>query len=246
MSDDATPRLSLPYVAAGQSQKHITVNEGLSRLDGLVQLAVESRQVAAQPTTPLDGAVHILPASPSGPAWSGQPAGTLMRFEAGAWEAIAPAAGFLAWVRDEGQVLVFDGEVWMALSDSFISLTAARSPGGADTRCEIREEEVTLSGAAPSTTIVIPARAIVLAVSTRTTAAITGAASYSCGVAGEAGKFGASLGVALNASNVGVIGPTAFYSDTPVVITAAGGSFTGGKAWVAIHLLCFAPPAASA
>ena len=57
MSDDATPRLSLPYVAAGQAQKHITVNEGLSRLDGLVQLTVESRQIAAQPTTPDDGAV---------------------------------------------------------------------------------------------------------------------------------------------------------------------------------------------
>ena len=246
MSDDATPRLSLPYVAAGQSQKHITVNEGLSRLDGLVQLAVESRQVAAQPTTPLDGAVHILPASPSGEVWSSHPAGTLMRFEAGAWEAIAPAAGFLAWVRDEGQVLVFDGEGWMALSASFSSLTAARSPGGADTRCELREEEVTLAGASVSTTIVIPARAIVLAVSTRTTAAITGAASYSCGVAGEAGKFGASLGVALNASNIGVIGPTAFYSDTPVVITAVGGAFTGGKARVAIHLLRVSEPRAVA
>ncbi len=83
MSDDATPRLSLPYVAAGQAQKHITVNEGLSRLDGLVQLTVESRQVAAQPTTPDDGAVHILPASPTGPDWSGQASGLLMRFEAG-------------------------------------------------------------------------------------------------------------------------------------------------------------------
>jgi hypothetical protein len=246
MSDDATPRLSLPYVAAGQSQKHITVNEGLSRLDGLVQLTVESRQVAAQPTTPDDGAVHILPASPTGPDWSGQAAGLLMRFEAGAWEAIAPAAGFLAWVRDEGQALVFDGDAWIPLSASFVSLTAARSPGGADTRCEIREEELSLAGASVSTTIVIPARAIVLAVSTRTTAAVTGATSYSCGVTGEAGKFGGSLGVALNASNVGVIGPTAFYADTPVVITAAGGDFTGGKVRVAIHLLRFAAPAASA
>jgi hypothetical protein len=85
MSDDATPRLSLPYVAAGQAQKHITVNEAFARLDGLVQLAVESRAVAAQPAAPGDGAIHILPAGATGPAWAGQPAGVLARHEAGAW-----------------------------------------------------------------------------------------------------------------------------------------------------------------
>jgi hypothetical protein len=49
---------------------------------------------------------------------------------------------------------------------------------------------VTLSGASVATTVTIPNRAIVLGVSTRTSVAITGATSYSCGVAGEAGKFG--------------------------------------------------------
>ncbi|MDI1365570.1 MAG: DUF2793 domain-containing protein, partial [bacterium] len=74
--------------------------------------------------------------------------------------------------------------------------------------------------------------------------AVTGAASYSCGVAGDAAKFGGSLGAAKNSSTVGVIGPTAYYADTPVLLTAAGGSFTGGKVRVAIHLLRFDAPAA--
>ena len=95
-----------------------------------------------------------------------------------------------------------------------------------------------------ATSIVIPNRAIVLAVSTRTTAAITGATAYNCGVAGEASKFGGALGVAKNASNVGVVGPTAYYADTPVVLTAVGGSFVGGKVRVAIHVLRFDAPAA--
>ncbi len=43
MFDDVTPRLGLPYVVAAQAQKHIPINESLARLDGLVQLAVESR-----------------------------------------------------------------------------------------------------------------------------------------------------------------------------------------------------------
>ena len=43
MFEDVTPRLGLPYVVAAQAQKHIPINESLARLDGLVQLAVESR-----------------------------------------------------------------------------------------------------------------------------------------------------------------------------------------------------------
>jgi hypothetical protein len=244
MSDAATPRLSLPYVAAGQAQKHVTVNEGLARLDGLVQPCVVSRATTVQPASPADGAMWIRPATATGADWAAAPSHSLMRFEAGAWEAISPAAGFTAWIADEGQMAVFTGSAWVALSSTFSSLTAARSPFGADVRVEIVEVETTLSGASVTTTAVIPARAIVLGVSTRTSAAITGAISYSCGVAGETGKFGSSLGVALNASNIGVVGPTAFYADTPVVLTAAGGSFVSGKVRVAIHLLRFEAPGA--
>jgi len=243
MFDETTPRLGLPYVLAAQAQKHIPINESLARLDGLVQLAVESRRVAVPPSAPAGGAVWILPDGASGSAWTGQAAGTLMRFEAGAWEALAPAEGVLAWLKDERQMVVHDGSAWAALSTSFKSTTVAASPGLANSRLEIREEEVSLSGPDTPTAMVIPARAIVLAVSTRTTVAVTGAASYSCGVAGDAGKFGSALGVARNASNVGVVGPTAYYADTPVLLTASGGSFTGGKVRVAIHLLRFDAPA---
>lgn len=243
MFDDVSPRLGLPYVVAAQAQKHIPINESLARLDGLVQLAVESRAVAAQPASPVAGGVWILPAGATGTAWAGQPAGTLMRFEAGAWESLVPAEGVLAWVKDENQMVAYDGAVWTPLSATFRSLTAAASPGLANTRLEILEQEVTLSGASTATTIVIPSRAIVLAVSTRTTAAITGATAYNCGVAGEASKFGGALGVAKNASNVGVLGPTAYYADTPVVLTAVGGNFVGGKVRVAIHVLRFDAPA---
>jgi hypothetical protein len=170
----------------------------------------------------------------------------MMRFEAGAWEALVPAEGVLAWVKDENQVVAHDGAAWAPLSASFKSLTAAASPGLANTRMEIREEETTVLGATTSTAIVIPARAIVLAVSTRTTVAVTGATSYNCGVSGDASKFGGSLGVAKNSNNVGVIGPTAYYADTPVLLTAVGANFTAGKVRVAVHLLRFDAPAAVA
>jgi hypothetical protein len=244
MSNDVTPRLSLPFVAAGQAQKHITVNEALGRLDGLVQLAVQSRTITTQPASPANGAMHILPSGATGASWLDMAAGLLARHIDGVWEALTPKAGWLAWIIDEGLALIHDGDNWTPLSSTFKALTAARSPFLAATRFEVLEQELTLSGASVATTVMIPNRAIVLGVSTRTSVAITGAASYSCGVAGEAGKFGSSLGVAKNASNVGVIGPTAYYADTPVVITAAGGAFTGGKVRVSIHVMRFDAPAA--
>lgn len=237
--DDTTPRLGLPYVVAAQAQKHIPINESLARLDGLVQLAVESRSVAVQPASPANGGVWIA-------AWPGPPAGTLMRFEAGAWTALTPSEGMLAWVKDENQMVAFDGAAWVPLSTTFRSTIAAQTPNLANTRLEVLEQEVTLSGASTATSIAIPNRAIVLAVSTRTTVAITGAASYNCGVSGDASKFGGSLGVSKNSSNIGVVGPTAYYADTPVLISAVGGSFTAGKVRVAIHVLRFDAPAAVA
>ena len=244
MSNDATPRLSLPIVAAGQAQKHITVNEALGKLDGLVQLAVQSRTVAAQPSSPADGAIHILPTGATGASWFDKAAGLLARHADGVWETLTPAAGWLAWIIDEGLALIHDGQNWTPLSSTFKNLTAARSPFFAATRFEILEQELTLSGASVATTVMIPSRAIVLGVSTRTSVAITGATSYSCGVSGDAAKFGASLGVAKNATNVGVIGPTAYYADTPVVITATGGAFTGGKVRVSMHVMRFDAPGA--
>jgi hypothetical protein len=99
-----------------------------------------------------------------------------------------------------------------------------------------------LSGASVASTIEIPDRSIVLGVSTRVVTAVTGAASFDCGVAGETEKFGVALGVAAGSANVGVIGPQAFSADTPIVLTAQGGSFTSGAVRIAIHHLTLGAP----
>ena len=41
-----TTNLTLPLLAASQAQKHVTVNEALTRLDGMVQLTLRSRSRA--------------------------------------------------------------------------------------------------------------------------------------------------------------------------------------------------------
>ena len=40
-----TVQLGLPLVQAAQAQKHVTVNEALARLDGLVLLSIQSQSV---------------------------------------------------------------------------------------------------------------------------------------------------------------------------------------------------------
>jgi hypothetical protein len=89
-----TPNLVLPYLAANQSQKHVTVNEALRRLDALVQVTVQSAALAAPPGSPIEGQRWILPAAPTG-AWAGH-AGQIAAWQDGAWAFYAPLDGWTA------------------------------------------------------------------------------------------------------------------------------------------------------
>jgi hypothetical protein len=115
MSDDHSARLALPYLAAGQMQKHVTLNEALTRLDALVQTAVVSRSTTTEPGEPEDGALWILPAAATGPDWGGRPAGSLVRAEGGGWTAVGTSDGLIALVADTAEVVVRHGGDWIPL-----------------------------------------------------------------------------------------------------------------------------------
>jgi len=237
-----TPNLALPLLAAAQAQKHVTVNEALSRLDGLVQLSVKDRNLASPPASPAEGERYIVAAGATG-AWAGWD-GDVVLFSGGAWLRLVPQEGWRVWVEDEGVLVVRVGGAWLTL-DAALGLLVrspavevARGQNGSSIGLHVDEELLSgLSGASVTSTIAIPDRAIVLAVSTRTVTAVSGMTSYDCGIAGEPAKFGGSLGVAAGSTNVGVIGPQAFYAPTPIMLTANGGSFTGGDVRIAIQYL---------
>ena len=44
-----SPNLALPYIAANQAQKHVTHNDAVALIDGLLQLSVLSRGLNAPP-----------------------------------------------------------------------------------------------------------------------------------------------------------------------------------------------------
>lgn len=229
-----TPNLSLPLVAAAQAQKHVTVNEALLLLDALASLRLESVLETAPPGSPADGDRYAVPAGASG-AWSGH-AGEIAVRIGGGWVFRAPTLGQVGYVADEARLAVFrPGLGWAS--------ALAASPNGASLAPAVIEEEVALAGPFVDTVAVIPARALVLAVSVRTVTAVTGATSYDCGLAGEPSKFGGSLGAGAGATNIGVVGPFAVYADTPVRLTANGGDFTGGAVRVAMQIIRFTAPA---
>lgn len=240
---DTTPNLALPYLMASQAQKHVTHNEALRLLDGLTQLAVESRDLAAPPGAPAEGDCWIVAAGATG-EWAGWDGDVAMWVD-GAWFRLKARTGWRAWAIDEGQLLVRTAAGWTALGGGGPAATVdvAVGPNGGTTGMAVAEELLDgLAGASVASTIVIPSRTILLGVSTRTVTAITGAASYDCGIAGEPNKFGGSLGAAAGSTNLGVIGPSAFYSDTPVRLTANGGDFTGGAVRIGIHYLTVGVP----
>ncbi len=237
---DETTNLLLPYIMAAQAQKHVTHNEALRMLDGLVQMAVLEAGVTAPPGSPDDGDAYIVGASASG-EWDGWDGDVALRTD-GAWLRLVAREGWRAYVVDEQALYLRIAGAWVpALGGTMAEL--ARSENGATTGMAVLEETLTgLSGASVDASIEIPDRAIVLGVSTRTITTITGATSYDCGIDGEGSKFGGSLGVAAGSTNLGVIGAQAFYADTPVRLTANGGEFTGGAVRLAIHLLTVGGP----
>nr|WP_070961001.1 DUF2793 domain-containing protein [Hyphomonas sp. Mor2] len=107
---DFSTKLTLPYLLPNQTQKHVTMNESLRRLDALVQLSVISATLASPPETPVDGDRYIVGASSEGD-WTGAD-GQVAAYQDGAWLFYPPQTGWMAWMEDTAQLMVFDGAAW--------------------------------------------------------------------------------------------------------------------------------------
>jgi len=107
-----TGRLGLVYLSPQQSQKHVTVNEALRRLDAIVQLVVVSDSTSAQPGAPADGDCYILPAGKTGADWGSMTDYAIAYYVDGAWSKLTPKTGWAAYVLDTARLQFFDGTDW--------------------------------------------------------------------------------------------------------------------------------------
>lgn len=234
MSD--TYQFGLPLLAAAQAQKHVTVNEALTRLDAVAQLRVRADDWEIPDASPYEGEAHVVgPICSDG--WAGQ-AGKVAIYSNGGWVFLEPKAGWRAWNEVLEAEIVFDGVDW-------VRHAAVVAVGGAASLHKVVEIDHTLAMAGVSVTgNVIPSHAQVIGVSARVIVPITGGmSSWSLGVAGSVDRYGNGLGLGLNSYANGISGaPTTYWADTPLEITADVGSFTGGVVRLAVHFIELVPP----
>lgn len=112
MSDPITftstsARFDLPMLFAAQAQKEVFVNEALSRIDGLLHLAIEG-EADTPPVAAIDGETWIIGNAPNG-GWSGH-AGEIALRQGGNWLFAQPTDGMMAFDKSASQSARFDGQ----------------------------------------------------------------------------------------------------------------------------------------
>lgn len=105
----ASAHLALTLVEQSQSQKEVTVNEALKRIDALLNCGVIDKDLSTPPGSPATGDMYIIGVSPAG-AWAGH-AGEVTYFDQ-TWRFITPRAGLTLWVIDEDALYRYTGSVW--------------------------------------------------------------------------------------------------------------------------------------
>jgi hypothetical protein len=128
---DETTNLQLPYILASQAQKHVSHNEALRLLDGLVQLSVRDRDLTAPPGSPADGDRYIIGSGATGD-WAGWDLNVAL-WSDGVWQKLVPREGWRAWIADEEVLLVWDGAAWSTtVPDELQNLSFVGVNGTAD------------------------------------------------------------------------------------------------------------------
>ncbi len=114
--------LQLPYLLAAQNQKHITMNESLSKLDIIVQLSAINDVELSQPSNPTEGDRYIIPLGATG-EWSGQEY-KIAHYQDGAWKLITAQNGWSCWLQSTQKLYVYNGTDWQI----YMALKSILSP----------------------------------------------------------------------------------------------------------------------
>lgn len=232
-----THNLSLPLLAAAQAQKHVTMNEALTRLDALANPSILRDDLNAPPTDSVEGSAYIV-AHPATGGWAGHD-GQIAIVTNGGWDFATPQPGLRAWIFARNRAAVWTGTNWA------YDLVGPFGAGACTSFELLSSDEELGTGPDHICSLTIPDRAVVLGVTGRVLTDLTGSGltSWRVGVAGSDDRYGSSIGTAAGSTSNGVTGaPVAYYADTPLLISAEGGVFDGGSIRLAVHFLTLTPP----
>ena len=105
-----SPRLGLPFLAEGQNNAHLTVNQSLTYLDALAQGVLEDRDLSTPPGGPSNGDSYLIKATGTGD-WTGQD-GKIAIYYSG-WKFVTASEGMRFWLIDEDKYIRYDGSNWV-------------------------------------------------------------------------------------------------------------------------------------
>ena len=231
MSEYTTPHLSMDYLVPEQAQKHVTLNEALRRLDGLVHLSVISASRTSPPPNPSNGDRYLIAANALAD-WQGKD-GQIAIYEDTAWRLLAPQTGWHCWNEAAEQVLVYSRNKWQ--TPEAAALAGLR----------FAKTDALFDFSKPLPVLNIPSHSLFFGVTGRIVQNLTGATSWHLGVADGPTRFGTNLPVAADTLINGPANPPAVYwQRTSLLVSPVGGAFTGGQVRLCVFSLSLPVPAA--
>lgn len=108
----SVPILPLAVWQSGTNENSIPANDNALRLEALSRLVI-SMIVTAQPVSPADGDVYIIPAAATGTQWATFDEGDLTIYRGGNWYAWAPVPGIV--VNVDGALNEWEGSAWVGI-----------------------------------------------------------------------------------------------------------------------------------
>ena len=129
MSDPIFP---LAVWQEGTLQNDVPANDNSLRVEAMSRLVI-SDSTTAQPGSPADGDVYIIPASATGTQWGTFTEGDVAIYRGGTWIAFAPVLGVV--VNVAGTQKQWTGSAWEAISGgsaSGVSIVTEASPFSVD------------------------------------------------------------------------------------------------------------------
>ena len=105
-----TDNLALPEMASSQSQKHVTFNEAMYRLDATVQPVVINSTTTAPPASPSNGDMYVIDGTATG-EWTGRENQIAAWYDL--WYYMVPSEGWLTYDTALGRHLKYDGSSWV-------------------------------------------------------------------------------------------------------------------------------------
>ncbi|MGC6476539.1 MAG: DUF2793 domain-containing protein [Parvibaculales bacterium] len=228
-----TTHLKLPYLAADQAQKHVTVNESLRRLDALTHMQVLRFYQNTPPATPEAGDQYVIGATPTG-LWQNQ-AGRIATYVDGAWQFSTPQNGWRIWDQQDKILRLYDSGKWLNLAPQF-------SPQMGFVTTSL--DHIITPGSYNDTALNIADRDLVLGIGMRVVTALPNNQSWKLGVAADAGRYGAHISGAAQTTNIGMTShPMTYYATTPLRISGQNKALTSGTIRLQLHVLRLSPPA---